>query len=33
MNDQAITQLELGTKIVTEPQSIAEEFADIFLCF
>jgi hypothetical protein len=29
-NDQAVTQLELGTKIITEPQSIAEAFADRF---
>jgi hypothetical protein len=29
-NDQAVTQLELGTRIITEPQSIAETFADHF---
>jgi hypothetical protein len=29
-NDQAVTQLELGTKIITEPQSMAEAFADHF---
>jgi hypothetical protein len=29
-NDQAVTQLELGTKIITEPQSIAEAFSDHF---
>jgi hypothetical protein len=29
-NDQAVTQLELGTKIITEPQSIAEAFEDDF---
>jgi hypothetical protein len=29
-NDQAVTQLELGTKIITETQSIAEAFADHF---
>jgi hypothetical protein len=31
-NDQAVTQLELGTKIITETQSIAEEFTDHFSC-
>jgi hypothetical protein len=29
-NDQAVTQLELGTKVITEPQSTAETFADHF---
>jgi hypothetical protein len=29
-NDHAVTQLDLGTKIITEPQSIAEAFADHF---
>jgi hypothetical protein len=29
-NDPAVTQLELGTKIITEPQSIAEAFSDHF---
>jgi hypothetical protein len=28
--DQAVTQLELGTKIITEPQSIEEAFAGHF---
>jgi hypothetical protein len=29
-NDQAFTQLEVGTQIIKKPQFIAEAFADIF---
>jgi hypothetical protein len=29
-NDQSVTQIEIGNKIITEPQFIAEAFADHF---